>query len=74
MSAAAEVYMCISGEGEGDGEEDGEGKYEYDYGGMEIEMDDEKAKVLTSHTLSLVGRLDSRLPVDWAWCSSHLLR
>ncbi|CAM9408912.1 unnamed protein product [Ectocarpus sp. 6 AP-2014] len=44
MSAAAEVYMCISGEGEGDDEEDGEDKYEYDYGGMEMEMDDEKAK------------------------------
>lgn len=43
MSAAAEVHMCISGEGdEEDGEED---KYEYDYGGMELMMDDEKAKV-----------------------------
>lgn len=46
MSAAAEVYMCISGEGGDDDEEDeGEEKYEYDYGGMELIMDDEKAKV-----------------------------
>ncbi|CAM9301896.1 unnamed protein product [Hapterophycus canaliculatus] len=44
MSAAAEVYMCISGEGEGDGDEDGEDKYDYDYGGMELIMDDKKAQ------------------------------
>lgn len=46
MSTAAEVYMCISGEGEGDAEDDGDDKYDYDYGGMELVMDDEKAKVL----------------------------
>ncbi len=45
MSTAAEVYMCISGEGEGDDDDDGEDKYDYDYGGMELELDDEKAKV-----------------------------
>lgn len=45
MSAAAEVHMCISGEGDEDEEEGGEDKYEYDYGGMELMMDDEKAKV-----------------------------
>lgn len=72
MSAAAEVYMCISGEGEADDDEDGEDKYEYDYGGMEMEMDDEKAKVLIGHVLSFIRRLDSRLRVDWARCCSHL--
>lgn len=45
MSTAAEVYMCISGEGEGGDEDDGDDKYDYDYGGMELVMDDEKAKV-----------------------------
>lgn len=49
MSAAAEVYMCISGEGEGDGDEDGEDKYDYDYGGMELIMDDKKAQVSDLH-------------------------
>lgn len=46
MSAAAEVHMCISGEGDED--EDGEGgedKYEYDFGGIELMMEDDKAKV-----------------------------
>lgn len=48
MSAAAEVYMCISGEGDGGDEDDGDEKYDYDYGGMELVMDDEKAKVYNS--------------------------
>lgn len=51
MSTAAEVYMCISGEGEGDDEDDGDDKYAYDYGGMELAMDDEKAKVCTHPTV-----------------------
>lgn len=45
MSAAAEVHMCISGEGDEDEEDAGEDKYEYDYGGIELMMDDDKAKV-----------------------------
>lgn len=45
MSAAAEVHMCISGDGEFDEEAGEEEKYDYDYGGMELIMDDEKAKV-----------------------------
>lgn len=49
MSAAAEVYMCISGEGEGDGDDDGEDKYDYDYGGMELIMDDKEAQVSKVH-------------------------
>lgn len=71
MSAAAEVHMCISGDGQDD-EDGGEEKYEYDYGGMELIMDDEKAKVCASVTLEK-DRPRQSVQGMWCYCSVRCL-